>query len=422
MTSARPLASAIARLLAEETFHDVVFVVRDERIGAVRALVAARSDHWERAFYGPCRESTESEVVVGETDPQTFRHLLHFVHTDQLPAVFDLPTDAADKAKHESPYDQFFALWELAERYNMPDLKALLCDRLQDHLHITQPVRLLELVADREAEMPEELYEQLHGSFESALRRNVGPQNLLETFDKVLPLSPAVQQQARMKWAVEEARAACVRWIRDNGGKLMIKLIRGEKQQHQQQKQRWLKASAALVEAVLSCQIMNVSELDVFEALVAWWQHDPNGRTEQAREMVPRVLRLPLLTFAGLADVVEPRGLLSMEQLKDAYKCLARHSCIDFGLSLNAGTDTTREVHCGGYEWSFRLRVDKDRLRIVPTRSMLTTSKRTVTASVFIGRESLCQDIKLTTTTGQSFDVSSFMGSTTNVTILFHYP
>jgi hypothetical protein len=111
-----------------------------------------------------------------------------------------------------------------------------------------------------------------------------------------------------------------------------------------------------------------------------------------------------------------------MEQLKDAYKCLARHSCIDFGLSLNAGTDTTREVHCGGYEWSFRLRVDKDRLRIVPTRSMLTTSKRIVTASVFIGRESLCQDIKLTTTTGQSFDVSSFMGSTTNVTILFHYP
>jgi hypothetical protein len=415
MTSARPLASAIARLLAEETFHDVVFVVRDERIGAVRALVAARSDHWERAFYGQCRESTEREVVVGETDPQSFRHLLHFVHTDQLPAVFDLPTDPAEKAKHESPYDQFFALWELAERYNMPDLKALLLDRLQDHLLITQPVRLLELVADREAEMPEELYEQLHDSFESAFQCNVAPQNLLETFDKVLLLSPAVEQQARVKQVVEEARAACVRCIRDNGRELaMIKLTKGE----QQQQQRWLKASAALVEAVLSCQ-MNVSELKVFEPLAAWWQHDPDGRTEQAQAMVPRVLRLPLLTPAELADEVEPRGLLSMEQLKDAYKHLARHTRV---VCLNAGFDDTPrkvEERCGGHKWSFILQVANDHLRIIPTYSGPRFDKHSVKASVFIGRQSLCQDIKLPRDVGRSFNVSSFMGSSTNVTILF---
>jgi hypothetical protein len=268
----------------EETFHDVVFVVGDERIGAVRALVAARSDHWERAFYGQCRESTEREVVVGEADPQTFRHLLHFVHTDQLPAAFDLPITYHDQATHDAPYDQVFALWELAERYNVPDLKALLRHRLQELLLVTKPVRLLELVAgdiDDEG-MPEELCEQLHDAFGDAFKRNVDLRCLLETLESVLVLGPPLEAHPQRKNVLELARAACVRQVRDKGQEL-IKLVTDKKQKQQRQ---WVNASASLVEDVLACLVVQVSDLMVFKALKAWWRHDPDGRTEAVRKMV----------------------------------------------------------------------------------------------------------------------------------------
>jgi hypothetical protein len=422
-SAAHPLWEAIARLTTEETFHDVVFVVGEERIGAVRNLIAARSDHWERAFYGQCRESAEREVFVCETDPQTFRHLLHFVYTDQLPAVFDLPiapeSEAADKAKRSSPFDLIYALWELAERYNLPDLKALLLDRLQDHLSITQPVRLLELVGDRKAGMPDGLCEQLHGAFEAAFARNVGLHCLLETFDKVLTLSPALDQLLQpLRVVVDGARAACVAWIRDNGRELMTALVNGDQLQRQ-----WLNASAALVEAVLSCQILDVYELQVFRALAAWWRHDVDGRTLALRKMVPRVLQTPLLTYSDLADDVEPSGALSMEQLMDAYKIVARHTRINFSHTLTPGgaARETRTHDARGLEWQFTLQVsDTGRMCITPHSCVTGLRHKTspFTASVFVGRKRA--ELAMTTdNVAQSIDVSAFMARTAMVTILF---
>ena len=72
-------------------------------------------------------------MTVGETDPQTFRHLLHFLHTDELPAALQLPTDEGD-AGEGFPFGQVFALLELAERYDIPDLKAQLVHRLHESL------------------------------------------------------------------------------------------------------------------------------------------------------------------------------------------------------------------------------------------------------------------------------------------------
>jgi hypothetical protein len=62
---------------------------------------------------------------------------------------------------------------------------------------------------------------------------------------------------------------------------------------------------------------------------------------------------------------MEPRGLLSMEQLKDAYKRLARHMCVVFcDLSLDACRKVARqaEEQRGGLKWSFSLQLDKDHL------------------------------------------------------------
>jgi hypothetical protein len=107
--------------------------------------------------------------------------------------------------------------------------------------------------------------------------------------------------------------------------------------------------------------------------------------------MVPRVLRLQLLTSAELAYTVEPRGLLSMEQLKDAYKCLVCHSRIVF---RNVPLDACRKVagqaeeQRGGLKWSFSLQLDNGRLRFVPACS---SPLQVLTVSIFIGRQHVCE-------------------------------
>jgi hypothetical protein len=192
-------------------------------------------------------------VVVGEADPQTFRHLLHFIYTDDLPAEFRRPDDQEDQT-YEAPFGQVFALLELAERYNVPDLKALLVHRLHVYLLSTPPVRLLELIGDPEAGMSEELCESLHGAFKAAFQYGIKLSGLLETFGKVLQLKAQLDAaQPRAQGVLAIGGQECFALIREKGGELMAVLTNGD--------QRWLQSSPEFVETVLSCHLTHRTDV-----------------------------------------------------------------------------------------------------------------------------------------------------------------
>ncbi|KAL6073258.1 BTB/POZ domain-containing protein 9 [Balamuthia mandrillaris] len=93
-------------------------------------------------------------------------------------------------------------------------------------------------------------------------------------------------------------------------------------QHHAQVEQQWLSLSPEAVSQVLKSKLDGVSELQVFEAVHRWYLHQAQqeGFERGCLKKVLGRIKLPLISGLELAEVVEPTGLFSEAQMKEAYK------------------------------------------------------------------------------------------------------
>ena len=100
---------------------DVTFVVRGEdeeekKVAAHRFLLAATSPVFNRQFYGPMKDIREV-IEVKDTTPEAFMTMMNYIYKDPGEESFNLnDIDCPQK---------LFELVELAERYEIPNLKEI---------------------------------------------------------------------------------------------------------------------------------------------------------------------------------------------------------------------------------------------------------------------------------------------------------
>ena len=87
--------SDLRSLIGDDEFSDVTFVVGERRIGAHRAILAARCAHFRRMLSSGMRESREEEIVIPVIRAVVFESLLAFLYTDELDRDVD-PTLAVE--------------------------------------------------------------------------------------------------------------------------------------------------------------------------------------------------------------------------------------------------------------------------------------------------------------------------------------
>uniref|UniRef100_A0A0D9X9Y2 BTB domain-containing protein n=1 Tax=Leersia perrieri TaxID=77586 RepID=A0A0D9X9Y2_9ORYZ len=105
---------------------DVTFFVGGEKFPAHRVILAARSPVFKAELFGSMSESTSSCITLQDIEPETFRDLLRFIYTDQLPGVTDGPDGF--------PADTFQDLLVVADRYALDRLKLLCAHKLAHNM------------------------------------------------------------------------------------------------------------------------------------------------------------------------------------------------------------------------------------------------------------------------------------------------
>ena len=106
---------------------DVFFLVKgdgeeDKRIAAHRFLLAGTSPVFNRQFFGQMKE-TQEMIEVKDTSPQAFDTMINYIY--KLPGVETFNLDNVGCPQ------KLFELLELAERYEIPNLKAMTSSALE---------------------------------------------------------------------------------------------------------------------------------------------------------------------------------------------------------------------------------------------------------------------------------------------------
>ena len=106
---------------------DVFFLVKgdgeeDKRIAAHRFLLAGTSPVFNRQFFGQMKE-TQEMIEVKDTSPQAFDTMVNYIY--KLPGVETFNLDNVGCPQ------KLFELLELAERYEIPNLKAMTSSALE---------------------------------------------------------------------------------------------------------------------------------------------------------------------------------------------------------------------------------------------------------------------------------------------------
>jgi len=78
------ISSKFLSWFQEERCTDVTFNVKGESIKAHSQVLAARSEVFQRQFFGGLQESVSKEVVIEDMEPKIFKGFLKFLYTDDL--------------------------------------------------------------------------------------------------------------------------------------------------------------------------------------------------------------------------------------------------------------------------------------------------------------------------------------------------
>ncbi|CAM0957752.1 unnamed protein product [Alopecurus aequalis] len=124
----------LGRLLDHTDGADVSFIIDGETFPAHRAVLAARSPVFRAELFGSMAESTMSSITLHDITPATFKAMLRFIYTDELPAE-DEPED--------SPTETIQNLLAAADRYALDRLKFICAQKLWDKLSVDTVTTML---------------------------------------------------------------------------------------------------------------------------------------------------------------------------------------------------------------------------------------------------------------------------------------
>ncbi|XP_065204205.1 speckle-type POZ protein-like [Planococcus citri] len=85
VTISHNLLKGLERLLHDQTFVDVTFVVDGKNFGALKGILAARSPVFEAMFKHDMQENRSNQVNISDIRSEVFEEFLHFMYTDKTP-------------------------------------------------------------------------------------------------------------------------------------------------------------------------------------------------------------------------------------------------------------------------------------------------------------------------------------------------
>ncbi|KAF0914171.1 hypothetical protein E2562_027589 [Oryza meyeriana var. granulata] len=97
---------------------DVCFEVDGEKFNAHRLVMAAQSEVFRALLLGSMAESKMDTIPIHEISASTFKHMLHYIYCNQLPA-------ADDDVDHVSRMTELQHLLVAADMYGVDTLKQL---------------------------------------------------------------------------------------------------------------------------------------------------------------------------------------------------------------------------------------------------------------------------------------------------------
>ena len=74
------LIGDLRKLIDNNEYSDVVFVVEDRPVYATRAHLAVRSEHFRAMLFGGMRESASKEIVIPDVSHAVFMLILEFLY------------------------------------------------------------------------------------------------------------------------------------------------------------------------------------------------------------------------------------------------------------------------------------------------------------------------------------------------------
>ncbi|XP_043479830.1 speckle-type POZ protein-like [Leptopilina heterotoma] len=125
------LIANIKSLLHDEDLKDVVFKIEDEEFTAHKIILASRSSVFAAMFKNKMTEELTSIVEIDDIRSSIFQQMLNFIYTDQV----------------ENLEESALELIDVAEKYQLENLKSMCINSLHDNLSLTTVSKTLE-VAD----------------------------------------------------------------------------------------------------------------------------------------------------------------------------------------------------------------------------------------------------------------------------------
>jgi hypothetical protein len=74
-------------MINNPSLSDVTFIVEGREVHAIKAFLAARSDHFRAMLFGGMRENSSRVIELYDISYQTFLTILEFLYTDQVDSI-----------------------------------------------------------------------------------------------------------------------------------------------------------------------------------------------------------------------------------------------------------------------------------------------------------------------------------------------
>ncbi|CAO2207320.1 unnamed protein product [Urochloa humidicola] len=114
-----------SHLLDCKASTDISIIVKGEAIPAHRAILAARSQVFQAKLFGSMAGAASSSIMLQDIEPATFKAMLEFMYTDELPEDYKFGDALVETMKH---------LLAAADRYSMDRLKLICARKLWDNI------------------------------------------------------------------------------------------------------------------------------------------------------------------------------------------------------------------------------------------------------------------------------------------------
>ena len=74
------------KMLFNEQYSDIFFMVKGEKIPAIRCIVASSSEVFHSLLYGQMKESNSKEIKLNDPliEPECFKDLLRYIYTGSV--------------------------------------------------------------------------------------------------------------------------------------------------------------------------------------------------------------------------------------------------------------------------------------------------------------------------------------------------